>query len=163
MRGGERYCLERHVCSRALDLDRVLRRRPSMKSKWQHIATFIILTSVVLAACQPAATPAPTEPPVPPTAVVAPTEIPFTAMKFEATSCDYGGIIQSIEAVDRLTVKFTMCVPDPAFPAKAAFSAFQIIPAEYLEATGGGGDLVDNPIGTGPFMFEAWNRGENVT
>jgi len=134
-----------------------------MKSKWQHIATFIILTSVVLAACQPAATPAPTEPPVPPTAVVAPTEIPFTAMKFEATSCDYGGIIKSIEAVDRLTVKFTMCVPDPAFPAKAAFSAFQIYPTEVLESTGGGGDLIEHPVGTGPYVLEAWNRGDNVT
>ncbi|OGO60173.1 MAG: peptide ABC transporter substrate-binding protein, partial [Chloroflexi bacterium RBG_19FT_COMBO_47_9] len=73
------------------------------------------------------------------------------------------GILKSIEAVDELTVKFTMCVPDPAFPAKAAFSAFQIYPSEYLESTGGGGDLVDHPVGTGPFVFEAWNRGENVT
>ena len=134
-----------------------------MKSKWQHLATFIILASVVLAACQPAATPAPTEPPVPPTAVVAPTEIPFTPMKFEATSCDYGGILKSIEAVDRLTVKFTMCVPDPAFPAKAAFSAFQIYPTEVLQSTGGGGDLIEHPVGTGPYVLEAWNRGDNVT
>jgi ABC-type transport system substrate-binding protein len=64
--------------------------------------------------------------------------------------------------VDEFTVKFTMCVPDPAMPAKAAFSAFQIHPSEYLEATGGGGELVEKPIGTGPFMIESWNRGENV-
>ncbi|MCX6025727.1 MAG: ABC transporter substrate-binding protein, partial [Chloroflexi bacterium] len=134
-----------------------------MKGKWQFIATFIILASVVLAACQPAATPAPTEPPAPPTEVVAPTEIPFTPTMHEASSCDYGGIIKSIEAVDRLTVKFTMCVPDPAFPAKAAFSAFQIYPSEYLESTGGGGDLIEAPIGTGPYVLEAWNRGDNVT
>ena len=53
-------------------------------------------------------------------------------LKFEAADCEYGGILKSIEAVDELTVKFTMCVPDPAFPAKAAFSAFQIVPSEYL-------------------------------
>jgi ABC-type transport system substrate-binding protein len=47
-------------------------------------------------------------------------------------------------------------------PSKAAFSAFQIYPSEYLEATGGGGDLVEKPIGTGPYMLEAWNRGESV-
>ena len=35
-----------------------------------------------------------------------------------AESCDYGGIIQSIEAVDELTVKFTLCQPDPAFPVQ---------------------------------------------
>jgi ABC-type transport system substrate-binding protein len=84
-------------------------------------------------------------------------------LKFEAPDCDYGGLIRSIEAVDELTVRFTMCSPDPAMPAKAAFSAFQIHPSEYLESTGGGGDLVDNPIGTGPYRLEAWNRGENVT
>src|SRR3990172_2907065 len=60
----------------------------------------------------------------------------FEPMKVEAPSCDYGGLIKSIEAVDQYTVKFTMCAPDPAMPAKAAFSAFQIHPSEYLESTG---------------------------
>jgi ABC-type transport system substrate-binding protein len=83
-------------------------------------------------------------------------------MMHEAESCDYGGLIKSIEAVDELTVKFTMCAPDPSLPAKAAFSAFQIYPSEYLEATGGTGELIEKPIGTGPFMLDAWNRGENV-
>ncbi len=71
-------------------------------------------------------------------------------------------MIKSIEAVDELTVKFSFCCPDPAFPAKAAFSAFQIYPAEYLEATGGTGDLIEKPIGTGPFKLEAWNRAQDV-
>lgn len=82
--------------------------------------------------------------------------------KAEVASCDYGGILRSIEAVDPLTVVFTTCVPDPSFPAKAAFSSFQIYPSEYLESTGGGGELVEHPIGTGPYMFEAWNRGDSV-
>ncbi len=133
-----------------------------MKGKWQFLATLVLLASFVLAACQPAATPAPTEPPVQPTQAPAPTEIPFTPTKHEAASCDYGGIIKSIEAIDRLTVKFTMCVPDPAFPAKAAFSAFQIYPAEYLQSTGGGGDLIEHPVGTGPFMFSSVKQMEKL-
>jgi ABC-type transport system substrate-binding protein len=96
----------------------------------------------------------------------APTEEPSGAtgdlMMHEAPDCEYGGLIQSIEAVDEMTVKFTFCRPDPAFPAKAAFSAFQIIPSEYLESTGGTGELVDSPIGTGPFRLDAWNRGESL-
>lgn len=122
----------------------------------------------------PVATEAPTE--VPPTEVPAATEAPavteapaateapsaYDGLKVEAPDCDYGGNIKSIEAVDEFTVKFTFCNPDPAVPVKVAFSAFQIHPAEYLEATGGGGDLVEQPIGTGPYMLEAWNRGENV-
>jgi peptide/nickel transport system substrate-binding protein len=83
-------------------------------------------------------------------------------LSFEAPNCDYGGLIRSIEAVDEMTVRFTFCRPDPAFPAKAAFSAFQIYPSEYLESTGGTGELIERPIGTGPFMLESWNRGENV-
>ena len=65
-------------------------------------------------------------------------------MKYEA-DCDaegYTGTFKSVEAVDELTVKFTLCAPDPAFPAKVAFSAFGIHSSEYLESTGGGGDLV---------------------
>jgi ABC-type transport system substrate-binding protein len=145
-------------------------------NKFYVLVAVIVLFSMVLAACAKEETPpevvteAPaTEAPVVPTEVppteVPPTEVPpaYEGLKYEAPNCDYGGIMKSIEAVDELTVKFTMCVPDPAFPAKAAFSAFQILPSEYIEATGGGGDLVDNPVGTGPYKFEAWNRGENVT
>ena len=45
---------------------------------------------------------------------------------YAADSCDYGGEIQSITAVDAQTVQFQLCHPDPAFPSKVAFSAFSI-------------------------------------
>lgn len=80
-----------------------------------------------------------------------------------APGCEAGGSIASIEAIDRLTVKFTLCASDPAFPSKAAFSAFAIHPSEYLEATGGGGELVEAPVGTGPYMLQEWKRGESLT
>lgn len=146
------------------------------------LGAVIVVLSMVLAACAPQPTeappppaaeteappPPPTEPPPPPEE--APTEAPampeepagYEGMKYEAPDCDYGGVIKSIEAVDELTVKFTMCVPVPAMPAIAAFSAFQIHPAEYLEATGGGGELIEKPIGTGPYRLDAWNRGDSV-
>jgi len=66
--------------------------------------------------------------------------------------------------VDPLTVKFTMCVPDPAFLVKVAFSAFSIRPKEQLEKTGGGGEeLLSQPIGTGPYKLDAWKRGDSIT
>ena len=83
-------------------------------------------------------------------------------MSYAAPDCNYGGEIYKIEALDELTVKFTLCRPDPAFPSKVAFSAFSINSAEYLEATGGGGDLVDKPIGTGPYVLEEWKRGDSL-
>jgi ABC-type transport system substrate-binding protein len=82
---------------------------------------------------------------------------------YSATSCDYGGTIQSIQAVDATTVVFTLCEPDGAFPAKVAFSSVGIQPAEHLEATGGGGEaLFRNPVGTGPYMLENWELGNEI-
>jgi branched-chain amino acid transport system substrate-binding protein len=85
------------------------------------------------------------------------------AMAAAEPECEYGGQFKSIEAVDDLTVKFNLCRPDVAFPSKVAFSAFQIHPSEYLESTGGTGDLIEKPIGTGPYQLEEWKRGDSIT
>ncbi len=80
----------------------------------------------------------------------------------EAPNCDYGGEFKSIKAVDEFTVKITLCVPDPAFPSKIAFSSFAIQPKEYLESTGATGDILEKPIGTGPYKVESWERGNQL-
>lgn len=125
----------------------------------------LVLASLVLVACQPAA---------PATEEVVATEEPvateeaapaFEPMKLEAASCDYGGKIKSVEAVDEMTVKFTMCVPDPAFYAKIAFVPFSIQPSEYIMANANEANksnLLEHPIGTGPWMVDSWNRGDSV-
>ena len=77
----------------------------------------------------------------------------FVGLSVEAASCDYGGLLKRITAVDRLTVEFELCDPDVALPAKVAFPAFGIHSQGYLEATGGTGDLITSPIGTGPYEF----------
>jgi hypothetical protein len=79
-----------------------------------------------------------------------------------APSCDYGGKISKITALDELTVEFAMCKPDPAFLAKAAFVPFFIQPREWIEETGGTGQLLEQPVGTGPYMLESWNRGDSI-
>jgi peptide/nickel transport system substrate-binding protein len=85
-------------------------------------------------------------------------------LKYE-TDCateGYTGNFKSIEAVDETTVKFTLCTPDPAFPAKVAFSAFSIQSSDYLASTGGGGDIVSTPVGTGPYKLENWDLGNEM-
>ena len=79
-----------------------------------------------------------------------------------AGDCSYGGKLAQIKAVDDLTVEFSMCGPDPAFLAKAAFTPFGIQPREYIESTGGEGAILEQPIGTGPYMLESWNRGDSL-
>lgn len=70
--------------------------------------------------------------------------------------------VKQIKAVDELTVQVTMCKPDPAFPAKIAFTPFFIQPREWIEKTGGTGELLEHPIGTGPYMIDTWNRGDSI-
>ena len=149
-----------------------------MKRNLYVLLSLLALASMVLAACggapatqapapteAPAATEAPTEAPA---ATEAPTEAAteapaaYDGLKMEAPNCDYGGEFKSMEAVDEFTVKFTLCVPDPAFPAKIAFSSFAIQPQEYLESTGATGDILEKPIGTGPYKLESWERGNQL-
>ena len=128
-----------------------------------RLAGLLMIAALLVTACGGAATatqaPQPTS--VPPTA--APTSVPFEALSLAAPNCDYGGEFASIEAVDEYTVKMTLCFPDPAFPSKVAFSAYAINDSGYLEETGGGGALVDNPNGTGPYKFVDWVRGDHIT
>lgn len=86
------------------------------------------------------------------------------ALKLEAPACggDYKGSIKAIEAPDKYTFKLTLCAPDPALPSKVAFSGFAIQSSDHLKATGGGGDLLNNPIGTGPYKLEKWDKGNEI-
>jgi len=82
---------------------------------------------------------------------------------YAAPSCDYGGELSSVTAVDAGTVEFVLCYPDGAFPQKVAFTSFQIHPAAQIESTGGGGpELINNPIGTGPWKFDHWDQGNEI-
>jgi ABC-type transport system substrate-binding protein len=95
-------------------------------------------------------------------------ETPFEAISYdESASCgtpEYEGNLAGIEAVDEHTVVFTLCNPDVAFPSKVAFAAMQIYPSEALDEipAGGPNPLVDNPIGTGPYRLEQWERGTQI-
>ncbi|MBK8420915.1 ABC transporter substrate-binding protein [Candidatus Villigracilis saccharophilus] len=140
-----------------------------MKRKLSVLLSLVVLASVVLAACGAPATEAPaaaTEAPAVATeAPAAATEAPAVAYEGSsvvAPDCEYGGEFKSIEAVDELTVKITLCVPDPAFPSKIAFTSFAIQPSEYLEASGGNGDLLEKPVGTGPYIVDSWVRGDQL-
>src|SRR5689334_5100645 len=142
------------------------------------LALLLALIVPILAACGGAApaTTAPTAAPAAaPTAAPEPTAAAPAASNGGITqnnglsvasvkSCDapYQGLIKEIAAVDKSTVRFTMCAPDPAFPSKVAFASFGIEPSEYFEKTGGSGDLLDKPVGTGPYMLDTWSRGESV-
>ncbi|HHJ06052.1 MAG TPA: peptide ABC transporter substrate-binding protein, partial [Anaerolineae bacterium] len=70
--------------------------------------------------------------------------------------------VKEIKALDGMTVEVSLCKPDPAFLAKLAFTPFFIQPQEWIEQTGGTGDLLEHPIGTAPYKLESWNRGDSI-
>lgn len=138
------------------------------------LISLIAVLSMLLSACAPAAAPSTQAPAAEAPAAEAPAAEapaaeapaaaagPFEPMSLSAPDCDYGGEFKTIEAVDEHTVKFTLCSPDVAFPAKVAFSAFGINDSDYLESTGGGGSLVEQPNGTGRYKFGEWRRGDSI-
>ncbi len=67
--------------------------------------------------------------------------------------------VAKLEAPDARTFVLTLCNPDPAIPAKVPFASLGIAPSEYLENTDG---LINEPIGTGPYMLSAWERGSQI-
>lgn len=148
----------------------------------RHILNFsLIFTILWLAACGSAqssdlsattpdlaetdsgyVTESPGSSPVPEISTPTSTAIPFIPLALAAEECNYGGSFKSIEAVDQLTVRFTLCAPDPAFLQKIAFPSFGIQPDEWLFETGGAGQLLEKPVGTGPYRLVEWKRGEEL-
>lgn len=77
------------------------------------------------------------------------------------TSMAMGDLIKSIEKVDDHTVKFTLNTPEAPFLANIAMPFASIVSKEYadaLDAAGTREDFNNNPIGTGPFKFVAYQK-----
>lgn len=134
------------------------------------LAMFIV-ASLVLSACGPQEEPAAATEEAVMTEEAGMTDEEMAAMAFEGKSvesatCEDSSTIKSIVAVDKFTVEFNMCAPDPAFPAKAAFTPFGIYPEEWLDANANEANqetLLSAPVGTGPFALTEWARGESIT
>ena len=96
-------------------------------------------------------------------ATTRPTPEPTSAfLVVRSASCAGSGNMRAIAALDGLTVSFSLCAPDAAFPAKAALPVFGIQPRSWIESTSGTGEILAHPIGTGPWQLQQWLRGETL-
>ncbi|WP_226781471.1 ABC transporter substrate-binding protein [Oceaniglobus trochenteri] len=68
--------------------------------------------------------------------------------------------VQETEAVDDLTVKFTLNEPYAPFLSNLAYPTGLLVSPPAVEA--GGADFGRNPVGTGPFKFAEWRSNEAV-
>lgn len=72
-------------------------------------------------------------------------------------------MIEEVKILDDYTVQIITKDPFGPLPAHLAHNAGSIIaPAAIKEENDGGKKVDENPIGTGPFKFESWNRGAEI-
>ena len=82
------------------------------------------------------------------------TRIIDPALKSEQMA--YFGTIASAEKVDDLTVRVITNGPDPILPSRMYW--MKMVPAKYSSDP----NFASAPVGTGPYKFDNWARGENL-
>ncbi|MBK5003556.1 ABC transporter substrate-binding protein [Pseudomonas sp. S32] len=88
-----------------------------------------------------------------------PTEFPY----FVSMGLDKN--IARVEKTDPMTVVFTLHTVDAAFIQNLAMSFASILSAEYAEqllASGRPSDINQHPIGTGPFVFQRYQKDSQI-
>ena len=70
------------------------------------------------------------------------------------------GNVKAVEVVDPLTVEFVLKEPRASFLAVLTAGAASVVSPSAVKKFGA--DYPSNPIGTGPFKFVAWERGQKV-
>ena len=73
---------------------------------------------------------------------------------------DGDSFIESVEAPDERTVRFTLTEPLAPFLRNVAMSPFAIASPKAIQDDVEG--FWQNPVGSGPFRFESWKRGSEV-
>lgn len=88
-----------------------------------------------------------------------PTEFPY------AVDTGLSDNITKVEKVDDHTITMTLKKPDPDLIIKIAMPAFSILSAEYAEKLNKEGKfqmLNQEPVGTGPFVFERYQKDAQI-
>jgi len=68
--------------------------------------------------------------------------------------------IKSTEVIDEYTIRMTTTTPKPILLEEALYYVFPV-PPEYATKVGNKG-LTDHPMGTGPFKFVEWVKGDHL-
>lgn len=67
-------------------------------------------------------------------------------------------VIESFNEIDDLSFELELSQPAPWLPAQIA-AWLAVLPPEYAASN----DFARNPIGTGPYVFDQWSEGEEIT
>jgi peptide/nickel transport system substrate-binding protein/oligopeptide transport system substrate-binding protein len=83
--------------------------------------------------------------------------------KVKGASAFRAGIAKALEgimAVDRYTVQITLAEPFAPFISILGLPHLSVVPREEVERLGAG--FASSPVGTGPFRFVRWERGQEI-
>lgn len=75
---------------------------------------------------------------------------------FKSEQMAYFGTITGAAKVDDLTVRVTTSGPDPILPSRMYW--MKMVPASYSADA----KFAEAPVGTGPYKFTSWNRGQDI-
>ena len=106
-------------------------------------------------------------PTAPPSPSPSASERPFAPVTWPAagSACaidGYVGRLGRVEAVSARTVRFTLCAPDGAFPARLAHPSMGIIDAVAVDAVAGSPSAARSVAGAGGFKVAAWTDGGDL-
>lgn len=85
----------------------------------------------------------------------------YYAYMFGGFKGDQGHVIKEVVAKDKYTVEFYLNFPQAPFLNNLAMSPFGIASPEAIEKYGE--KFGEHPVGTGPFKFMEWKKGDSIT
>ena len=140
-------------------------RRTGSRVSLSSVLLVYALVATGCATTTPTGSPAPAEPSA--SASRSP-QLPFEPSAYPpdgGSACrgdGYLGSIGAIRALAERTVEFSLCGTDVSFLSKIASISLAIHDADYLARTGGGGAILREPNGTGPYRVRAWHPGSDI-
>ncbi len=139
------------------------------RARW--LLSAAVVAALTAAACDldptPIASPLPTAAPTGELLVPDASEPPFaqTAWPTWGSACDvdgYDGRLGRIETLSARTVRFQLCEPDGAFPARLAHPSLGVLAASSVALLEADPTLATALPGAGAFRVDAWTPGDNV-
>lgn len=73
----------------------------------------------------------------------------------------FEGKLAEVRALDQYTLRITLKAPDPSFLFYLALPATGAVAREVAETYGS--QMGNHPVGSGPFVIEAWKRSDKIT